>query len=179
MPLRPRTTIAWLLIALAPASVSARMYQWVSPASATPQLSGEPPPWYRSDYGGPRVRVFENGNLVDDTSIELPAVQREELRAAAFREAEERQRAEAVERLERAARREEKRKADQERALQAQRDREAEARRIAVRSPVSGEAAAEEGTAPSALPDTTRIDDATVERLKAIIAEFDRSGGTR
>ena len=50
-------------------SAQARMYQWVNPNNQQIQLSGIPPAWYRSDNGGPRVRVFELGNLIDDTSI--------------------------------------------------------------------------------------------------------------
>jgi len=41
----------------------------VSPTTGSVQLSGTPPAWYRSDVAGPRVQVFESGNLVDDTAI--------------------------------------------------------------------------------------------------------------
>ena len=67
------------------------------------------------------MRVFENGNLVDDTAIALPPTQREELRADAFHRADERRRADAVKRLERAARREAMRRAEQQRIAEARR----------------------------------------------------------
>jgi len=70
------------LILAAPAQ--ARMYQWVSPGSGRVQLAGSPPAWYRGLTVGPRVRVFENGELIDDTAVAVSELQRAELRAAAF-----------------------------------------------------------------------------------------------
>ena len=67
----------------------ARMYQWVNPQSGYTQFSGKPPAWYRSAGGGPRVLVFENGKLVDDTAIHVSESARDNLRARAFQEAEE------------------------------------------------------------------------------------------
>lgn len=64
------------------------MYQWVDPATRITQLSGKPPVWYRSSKGGPRVIVFENNRVVDDTSIAVSAVEQERLRRQAFLEAE-------------------------------------------------------------------------------------------
>jgi hypothetical protein len=58
----------------------ARMYQWISPASGTTQLSGKPP----SLGEGPRVIMFENGKIVDDTATRVPEWQRERMRAEAF-----------------------------------------------------------------------------------------------
>ena len=75
----------WL--ALTPAA--ARMYQWQNPATGTTQLSGTPPVWYRSAEPGPRVYVFDNNQLVDDTGIAVSDAQRESLRAAAFGAAEQ------------------------------------------------------------------------------------------
>lgn len=66
------------------AAVSARMYQWVDVDTGTVQLSGSPPAWYRGNERGPRVFVFENGRLVDDTARSLPAEEAAQLRAAAF-----------------------------------------------------------------------------------------------
>ena len=60
------------------------MYQWVDPDSGTTQLSGMPPAWYRGDEKGPRVWVFENGQLVDDTGIAVSEAERERLRREAF-----------------------------------------------------------------------------------------------
>lgn len=87
------------------ALVEARMYQWVNPSTGTSQLSGNPPAWYRSEAGGPRVLVFENNKLVDDTSVDVTEDQRLELQQRAFdrpmTEAEKnRQQAEAVATLE-------------------------------------------------------------------------------
>ena len=101
-----RSLLAIVLLAVTTAAPAARMYQWVNPLTGTPVLSGTPPAWYRSVQGGPRVRVFENGMLVDDTVIALSPKHSEELREAAFDEAERQAEAEAVKRLERAARRE-------------------------------------------------------------------------
>jgi hypothetical protein len=54
---------------LAPLTCAARMYQWVDPHTGRTHMAGKPPGWYRSsDAHGPRVLVFENGKLVDDTA---------------------------------------------------------------------------------------------------------------
>jgi hypothetical protein len=155
------------------AHVEARMYQWVSARSGSVQLSGDPPPWYRA--GGeddPRVRVFENGNLIDDTAIALPRSQREELRTSAFQEAEQRQRAEALKRLERAARLEKSRQAEIERLAAVEREREQAERTMAS----DGSAAAPQRASVESLVEGP-LDEDTVARLKAIIGEFDRQGG--
>ena len=68
--------------------VAARMYQWVDPASGTTQLSGKPPPWYRSGDHGPRVYVFDNGKVIDDTGIRVSDSERERLRNEALLSAE-------------------------------------------------------------------------------------------
>jgi len=73
-----------LALLLASATVSARMYQWVDARSGTVQLSGAPPAWYRGSQPGPRVFVFENGRLVDDTAREVEPAQAAALRASAF-----------------------------------------------------------------------------------------------
>jgi hypothetical protein len=159
-----------LALALASPGAGARMYQWVGAGSAAVQLSGEPPPWYRSGQGGPRVRVFDNGNLVDDTAIALPAAQREALREAAFRESEQRQREEAVKRLEHAARQEQLQREEVARLEEARQAREAAPAATAARTGVAADSAVQ-----PPLADGT-LDDATVARLKAIISEFDRRG---
>lgn len=69
--------------------IEARMYQWVEPDIETTQLSGKPPAWYRSTAGGPRVFVFENGRLIDDTEIEVSDKTRQRMRQEAFILAEE------------------------------------------------------------------------------------------
>ena len=68
----------------------ARMYQWEQPRSGRIQLSGDAPAWYRSVHPGPRVLVFDNGKLVDDTGIAVSDIQRQWLREQALgEEAEE------------------------------------------------------------------------------------------
>jgi hypothetical protein len=71
------------------AAAYARMYQWVDPDTGTTQLSGKPPSWYRSTANGPRVFVFENGRLIDDTGISAPAEENERLRNIALLKAEQ------------------------------------------------------------------------------------------
>ena len=172
MNLNVPSAVVCALVLAAPLCADARMYQWVSPSSSVPQLSGEPPPWYRSNHGGPRVRVFENGNLVDDTAITLLASQRQELRTAAFREAEERRRVDVLNRLERAARAEELRRAEEKRLAEVKARQEREALATAT---VAEAAPAEKGG--KSAPKEVSVADSTVEQLKAIIAEFDRRGG--
>ena len=65
------------------------MYQWVDPDSGTTQLSGKPPAWYRGGKSGPRVFVFDNGKIVDDTGVNVPEQERNRLRQQAFLQAEE------------------------------------------------------------------------------------------
>lgn len=73
------------LILLAICSVAyARMYQWTDPDTGTTQLSGKPPHWYRSGVSGPRVIVFENGRVIDDTGIELSEDEDDRLRQDAL-----------------------------------------------------------------------------------------------
>ena len=80
------------------AEIQARMYQWVDPATGSIQMAGKPPAWYRSSWDGPRVRVLENGLLIDDTAIEVSADEMQALREDAFRQAEN-QELEALKRL--------------------------------------------------------------------------------
>lgn len=75
---------AAVLLAMASPGAAARMYQWVDPTTRTVQLSGTPPPWYRSEKPGPRVFVFEHGRLMDDTSVTVSEAGRLVLRAQAF-----------------------------------------------------------------------------------------------
>ncbi len=80
----PKTIYPFLALLLMAGPLEARMYQWVNPASGHTQFSGKPPAWYRSKAGGPRVFVFENGRLVDDTDREVSEVERQTLRTQAF-----------------------------------------------------------------------------------------------
>ena len=81
--------LLFIFLLLLSSVVEARMYQWVEPGVETTQLSGKPPAWYRSSNGGPRIFVFENGRLVDDTGIEVSDEVRQRLREDAFILAEE------------------------------------------------------------------------------------------
>ncbi len=104
-----------LLLVLAAGTVDARVYQWRNPTSGSVELSGTPPAWYRGAVGGPRVLVYQNGQLIDDTAFSVEPALGEELREAAFREFERRQEREALKRLERTARRERARREEAER----------------------------------------------------------------
>jgi len=73
-----------ILLLCCSTQAAARMYQWVDPATGTTQLSGKPPPWYRSGEEGPRVFVFERGKVVDDTAIRVSNSERESLRHRAL-----------------------------------------------------------------------------------------------
>jgi len=154
--------ILLLVLGVSPGS-QARMYQWTNPASQQTQLSGSPPAWYRSEAGGPRVRVFEQGNLIDDTRIALPPSQRDDLRDAAFKELQQRQQAEALRRLELVARRT---------ALREKED-EIRAERVAAESAQrQAEKLQEKEKAGSGSEEI--VDAAMIDRLKSLIGQFDR-----
>ncbi len=70
-------------------SAEARMYQWTDSETGTTQLSGKPPAWYRTGDRGPRIFVFESGQLVDDTGIRVSEEQRERLRDSSLNIANE------------------------------------------------------------------------------------------
>ena len=73
---QPAAHVRWLLalglLATSMGVSAAKMYQWVDPNTGTVQLAGQPPPWYRSTRAGPRVRVYEHGNVIDDTASAAP-----------------------------------------------------------------------------------------------------------
>jgi hypothetical protein len=75
-----------LLLALATGPAAARVYQWVDPDTRNVYLSGSPPAWYRTAAPGPRVLVFDNDRLVDDTGIEATEEQARDLRERALSE---------------------------------------------------------------------------------------------
>ncbi len=175
----PPLNVIVLILALAVVTpVSARMYEWVSPATGRVQLSGTPPTWYRSNIPGPRVRVFENGALVDDTAIALKPEENRALREVATAKVEERRQLEALRQLEIANRR--------EAAIQAARAREEELRvsqaqkrlqRAAETAAAEPPASEGEKTAEAKSPDVpAALDAKTIERLKALVSEFDRTG---
>jgi hypothetical protein len=130
----------------------ARMYQWINPSSGNTQLSGNPPTWYRSPQGGPRVLVFERGKAIDDTAIVVPEGTRDELRSQAF-QAQESARA-ATTPLEVSA--------------------EGEAETAAADSTAAEAGGSEQDARKSASDDLTEMDADTVGRLKDIISAWDR-----
>ena len=158
-----------LLLALGCLAVSfeaaARMYQWLDSASGNVRLSGDPPPWYRSDRAGPRTLVFENGRIIDDTAIALPRDDREALRESAFEEVDFRREQEAVKKLERAALREERR----QQAAQA-----AELERFRSQVQEAPQPAAGRQTRETVADTTEGLDAEMVERLKSVLSDWDR-----
>ena len=84
----PMLKILLVLLLVFSSPAGARMYQWVDPESGSTQLSGKPPMWYRGTENGPRVFVFENSRVIDDTNIEVSDSEREKLRQQAFLKAE-------------------------------------------------------------------------------------------
>ncbi len=81
--------IALGLLLVLSQTVSARMYQWTEADTGSTQLSGKPPMWYRSDSVGPRIFVFDNGRLIDDTDVKVDEEVRIQLRQKAFALVEE------------------------------------------------------------------------------------------
>ena len=61
--------------------VSAQVYCWLDAQTGAKRLSNIPPAWYKNPdpRTSPRVQVFDNGRLIDDTGLSVD--QRAELRA--------------------------------------------------------------------------------------------------
>ncbi len=70
--------------------LAARVYQWKDPDSGTAYMSGEPPAWYRTSQGGPRVLVLEEGKVVDDTEWYISQERERTLREKALKEVKDR-----------------------------------------------------------------------------------------
>ncbi len=155
------TRLLCLLLLLLSTAAGARMYQWQDPHSKSVQFSGVPPAWYRGLQSGPRVRVYEGGKLIDDTTIRLSPEDDRSMRDMAFRALEEEQQLEAIKRLERAALREQSRRE--------------QARREDLKAQASSEQSTTTEAAPEILPESLDADE--VSKLKAILAEFDRTNG--
>ena len=60
---------------------SAQVYCWNDAQTGAKRLSNIPPSWYKNpdSRNSPRVQVFDNGRLIDDTSLTVE--QRAELRS--------------------------------------------------------------------------------------------------
>lgn len=162
-------SLALCLVLLSAAERSeARMYQWTSPVTGSLQMSGEPPSWYRSGQDGPRVRVFKDGFLVDDTAVDVSVLRRLQLRQEAFVELERRRTLDTLQRV-------------QEDSIAAEERAEPRADAPAAASaeaPAPADSAAPPaGSAEEPLPE--ELDVEAIERLKRIIAEFDRRSGLR
>ncbi len=153
------TRLLCLLLLLLSTAAGARMYQWQDPHSKSVQFSGVPPAWYRGLQSGARVRVYEGGKLIDDTTIRLSPEDDRSMRDMAFRALEEEQQLEAIKRLERAALREESRRE--------------QASRAALKAQANSEQSDTTEAAPGILPEPLDADE--VSKLKAILAEFDRT----
>ncbi|MGH2668201.1 MAG: hypothetical protein ACREXX_14135 [Gammaproteobacteria bacterium] len=138
-------------IVIVPVPVSARMYQWVDPDTGTTQWSGRPPAWYRGSQRGPRVLVFDGGRLIDDTARRVPDAERDVLRTQAF--------------------------ALEPEAPTPTADAPAAGADAEPSSPIEAagpKAAPVEGPKAGAEVSLPGVDQATIERLKAIIGEWDR-----
>lgn len=148
--------IILLLLAMVPAS--ARMYQWSDPDSGRTHFSGEPPAWYRSDANGPRVFVFERGQLVDDTGVAVSTERRRALRQQALVKAADDQ------------------EAARQRAEQAAALREQFETGDAALPPLLPQAAAEPTPEPATIekaPEEIPLTEEQVNELRALVADWE------
>ena len=143
------------LLALA-APATARMYQWVDPITHTTQLSGRPPMWYRSGTAGPRVFVFDNGQVIDETGRALSSDRAQTLRDAALRSVNQEQTTVA-----------------RERELAALRKAEPAANEKEPSTPQADQTDAQNSDAAADAAPTPPADD-SVAQLKAIIDAWDQ-----
>ena len=167
-----RILFSLLIIGVVTLSVPAhaRMYQWVDASSGNVRLSGEPPSWYRNGEHGPRVLVFEDGRLVDDTAIALSPEQQRAYREAAFLEVDLRREKDAVKKLERAALREARRREEAQRQLSAEMSSQSKAEEKS--------AAKTEAPQTATLPSSPgELDGSMVDQLKALISAWDQQNG--
>jgi hypothetical protein len=142
-------------------AVYARMYQWVDPDTGTSQLSGKPPHWYRSDTPGPRVIVFENGRVIDDTGIVVSEDENERLRQDAIIIVE-RDRLSAMEKMLRARR--------QKFLLESQQEESEELDDITFETLMDDDEDID-------YEDINDEDETSVEEMRALVEEYERTRG--
>ena len=140
-------------------AAEARMYQWVDQESGTTQLSGKPPSWYRSGQPGPRIFVFESGQLVDDTGIRVSDEQRELLRQRSYQIAND----ESIEEKARSILAKDNRRVEEPSAA-SEEEQEAEAQAVA--------AAETEDEAPEGLP--SEVSEMTLDDMKQLILDWEK-----
>jgi hypothetical protein len=146
-------------------AADARMYQWLDPATGTTQFSGKPPSWYRSGADGPRVFVFDNGQLIDDTAIEVTDNQREALRLDAIATADAEEQAAILER---------ERKLEALRAVMEPAPEPFEAD-VSLPSEVTATQSAAPAAGASDAAAVQGADEETMKQLKEIVEAFERS----
>ena len=157
------TKIIFFLLIVFSCNVFARMYQWTEPDTGTTQLSGKPPAWYRSVNGGPRVFVFEQGRLIDDTAIEVTDEIRQRMRQEAFIMAEE-DRQKAQEKMAKANELKAKYKEEPDKTKEIITEEE---------ESLNPDASAEHDEQQD--QDDTQKEEVDVEKLRAIISEWEKS----
>ena len=146
-------------------SAHARMYQWIDPASKITQFSGKPPVWYRSAKGGPRVIVFENNRIIDDTNIRVSDVEQQRLRRQAFVESES-NRETAKEKLVQAKRLE---------AISKQMSGEEEQSSVPASTPTAQESKSATPANTPAPPPAAENDAAVVNQMRMLIQEWEKN----
>jgi len=163
----PIMSITFGLLLVLSQDVFARMYQWTEAGTGSTQLSGKPPMWYRSATSGPRVFVFDNGRLIDDTSVEVDEEVRQQLRQRAFALVEEDQQ-KAKDKLAKSL--ELKEKYDEDKSQRSELNSSEEEHQEAV---VEEERYVDEGPIDD-LPDDADSEN-TVENLRKLITEWENA----
>ncbi len=161
-----------LLLILITLSAEARMYQWVEPGVETTQLSGKPPHWYRSAEGGPRVFVFDNGRLIDDTNVKVSDEVRQSMRQEAFLLVEE-DRQKAKEKMAKAQKLKEKlKKKETDASMVSSSDAEEEKSK---NTELITDALFPEKEKEDVVENNAGTTDKSLEELKAMIADWEKS----
>jgi len=161
-----------LLFSITTFVAEARMYQWTEPGVETTQLSGKPPPWYRSTEGGPRVFVFDKGRLIDDTAVEVSDEIRQRMRQEAFVLVEE-DRQKALEKMAKAEEMKQKFKKKKSDSEEQSSHVEKEEKTSVV--DVITEALFPEKDQEANKDDKSGITDKSIEELRAVIADWEKS----